>query len=124
MPSQAKINIVGHAGRDAEFKDVGKGLTTFGVAVSRGIKKDGEWENITTWYTVKIWGDYGKKLVGKVLKGDLVSVTGDLEMSSWTGKDGSEQKSLEVRASAFDVLPLTKHDPPAATVADDQDLPF
>ena len=124
MPSKAKINITGHAGKNAEHKDVGKGLTTFSVATSKGVKKDGEWENVTTWFSVKVWGEYGKKLVGKILKGDIVDVTGDFEVETWTDKEGNERTSFVVRADNRDVLPLTKHDPPAAKVADTDDLPF
>ena len=127
MPSKNKINVLGHAGRDAEFKDVGSGLLTFSVATSSGYKdKDGEWQNSTTWFTVKCWGANGARLAGKILKGDLVDVTGKVALEEWEAKDGTQKSSLVITAFPGDVLPLTKHEPaaPAATVDDDSELPF
>ena len=127
MPSRATVIVLGHAGRDAEFKDVGTGLATFSIATTKGKKnKSGEWENETTWWNVKCWSKHAQKLVGKVRKGDLVQVTGEVTMEKWQGKDGTEMSSLVVTADMYSVLPLTKHEhgPPAATVQDDSSLPF
>ncbi len=125
MPSKLTGTVLGHVGRNPEFKDVARGLTTFSVAVSHGKKVNGEWENSTTWVNIKIWGEWGKKLMDKVFKGDLVQVTGNLEMESWTGTDGTERSNLTMMADARDVLALTKHEDkaPAASVPSD-DLPF
>jgi len=128
MPSKALAIITGHAGRSAEFKDVGSGLTTFSIAHSYSEKqKSGEYEKFTDWYNVKVWGSWGQKLVGRILKGDLVQVSGDLKTERWTGKDGTEKETRVITTDFFSVLGLTKHDngPPAAKVDDNgDDLPF
>ena len=126
MPSKAMIVLTGHAGRGAEFKDVGSGLTTFSIAHGYREKgKSGEYEDHVNWYSIKVWGAYGQKLVGKILKGDNVQVIGDLKADPWTGKDGTEKTTQVVTADYFNVLCLTKHEqgPPAARVQGD-DLPF
>jgi len=126
MPSKAMIILTGHAGRGAEFKDVGSGLTVFSLAHGRRVKlQSGEYETVTDWYSIKVWGAYGQKLVGKILKGDLVQVSGNLSFDPWTGKDGTEKVTNTITADAFDVMGLTKHEqgPPAARVQGD-DLPF
>ena len=118
MPSKQIINILGHAGRDAEFKDVGNGLTTFSVAVSDDYKdKSGEWVKNTNWYTVNIWGDTGARFVGKILKGDKVDVTGKPNARAYMGKDGEPRAELVITAFSREVLHLEKQEPKAATVA-------
>jgi len=135
MPSKAIATVLGHAGKAAEFRDVARGLTVFSVAVSKSRKLNtGEWEETTTWFNIKCWGEYGKKLVGKLHKGDLVQVTGELSLDKWTGKDGTDMTTLVVTADPSNVLCLTKHEhgAPAAKVSQpigtinpgNDDLPF
>jgi single stranded DNA-binding protein len=73
------ITIIGRVGRDPEWKEVGGGLCKFSVAVSRNTKKGAEWVSETDWFDVSVWGDYGKRLMEKIAKGNLVYVTGPFE---------------------------------------------
>ena len=125
MPSLNQITIMGHAGRDAEWKDVGSGLCSFSLAVSKSWKnKSGEWEKSTEWFTIKSWGEWGKKHVGKILKGHLVYVSGEVSLARWTGKDQTEMSGMEITANARDIILLTKVEPTGATVEHGDGLPF
>ena len=127
MPSKAITVLTGHAGGNAEFKDVGTGLTTFRLANSHREKlQSGEYETMTDWYTVKVWGSYGQKLVGKILKGDNVQVHGEQVFEYWTAKDGTDRMTVVIKADYFGVMNNTKREqgPPAAKVQDSSDLPF
>jgi single stranded DNA-binding protein len=119
-----KLIIVGRIGRDPEMKEVGNGLCTFSVAVSERYKdREGEWQEKTDWFTVNIWGEHGKRMMGKLHKGMLVYVEGKYNSRKhedkvyWTlTPDFGGLTILEKRSDKG-------NDQPAASVADDG-LPF
>lgn len=97
MPSMASITIIGHTAAEPEFAENRAKLR---VAVNG--RRSGE--KTTTWFDVTVWGKGAEFLAtlaqeGKVGRGALVAVQGDLEARSWTGKDGQQRTNLEISAN-------------------------
>ena len=59
---------------------------------------------VTFWLGVVAFGKQADALAGHV-KGDLVSVSGTMQVNQWTGKDGSTQQGYQVVAD-IPVSPL------------------
>ena len=127
----ATVTIINaRAGRDGEPKRVGDhDVLEFSVADST---KRGR-EEVTTWYNIKVWGNYAISLEGQVRKGDQVSVVGRLVERKYTDRDGNARTSLDVSADQVHV-PYREREqeqtggrPPAGrpkTEEPDDNLPF
>ena len=76
MPYYAHATVMGHLGRDVESKALpsGKELHEFSVAVT---EKRGT-EKVTSWFTVKAWGQMPDWKRGELKKGALVMAAGRL----------------------------------------------
>lgn len=127
----AKVELIGRLGNDpdAKFTPDGRAVLSFSLAVGRGKKVDGEWQNETDWYRVTAWGPLAERLGDKVSKGARVYLAGRLSQRSYTDKNGAERTSLDVTAN--DVIPLDDRGKggaaPVAAGAQGQslsDLPF
>jgi single-strand DNA-binding protein len=101
----ATITLNGHIGRQATQRTTegGKTVTTFPLASTPRIKKDGEWtDGETIWFTVSVWGSLPEMLFDK---GVHVLVTGQLVQKTYTKDDGSENTSLFVNADTVAIVP-------------------
>lgn len=93
------VNIIGNIGHDLEIRQTqsGKSVLNFNVAISEGKDK-------TTWVTVVTWEKTAESVYQFCGKGSKVGVTGSLQENKYTKKDGTEVKTLEVRAFRVDFL--------------------
>ena len=120
------ITVTGRVGGDAETRTAGKSdVTNFNCAVDQG------WgDNKTTnWFRVAIWGDRGGKLAPYIVKGQKVTVTGELVIGEYNGKP-----QYEIRAADVDCFMQSKGDTGGATTSRraepahytylDDDVPF
>jgi single stranded DNA-binding protein len=105
MPYLANITIMGHAGSDAQSRQVGdQTVTRINVAVETRKKVDGAWAKHTTWWQVEVWGKQAEWLAADGKKGALVIASGEPSLDEYTGKDGTQQKSLRIRATEARVV--------------------
>ena len=90
------VHIAGHLGKDPEVRYTSNGqkVTSFSMAVNQ--RKGGE--ETTVWARVTIWGDKFDKMVSFMKKGSGVIVSGRLNPSIYTDKEGRAQLSLDVTA--------------------------
>jgi single-strand DNA-binding protein len=120
------ITVTGRVGGDAETRTAGKSdVTNFNCAVDQG------WgdSKTTNWFRVAIWGDRGGKLAPYIVKGQKVTVTGELLIGEYNGKP-----QYEIRAADVDCFMQSKGDgsqgapttraQPAAFDSDLDDVPF
>lgn len=96
-----QILLIGRAGTDPQMRYTpsGTAVTDFRLAVnnpSRG--KDGEWQDNTEWFTVTAWDRQAESVNQYLAKGRRVFVDGRLSTNTFTGNDGQQRTSLEVRA--------------------------
>lgn len=88
-------SLYGRLGKDAQAIETktGKAMTAASVAVDVS-SRDGE---ATLWVRVIAFGP-AAELLAKHGKGDALSATGRLELSRWTGDDGTERESWQMIA--------------------------
>lgn len=106
-----QIFLIGRAGTDPQMRYTpsGTAVTDFRLAVnnpSRG--QDGEWQDNTEWFTVTAWERQAESVNQYLAKGRRVFVEGRLSTNTFTGNDGQQRTSLEVRA--FRVIFLDRPD--------------
>lgn len=101
-----KLMIDGRLGADpTPLKQVGaknSDVCSFSLANSEYAGKDenGEAKYKTTWVRVTCWG-YTARQAQSLKKGDLVVVSGSLEVKEYTNKDGEKKTSVEVPSAEF-----------------------
>ncbi len=97
-----KITIVGNVGRDPEECMLPSGDQVTDVSVTTTERrKDGD---VTTWFQVSTLGKTADTAGQYLRKGSYVYVEGTLTMHGYTGRDGQQRQSLEVRAHDMHML--------------------
>lgn len=105
------VNVValdGHLGRDPELKFTqgGQPYATLSLATSTESRKNqsGEWEDVSQWHRVVVWGPDGEDLAQGAHKGDRCAVMGTLTYRSWE-KDGQRHYLTEIKATTAKYWP-------------------
>ncbi len=137
MASFNKLTIVGYLGRDPEIRYTPQGtaVCSFSIATTEKKKnRDGEQEDVTTWFRVTAWGKQAETISQYLAKGSQLYCEGRLRQETYTDRDGAQRQSLEVTLSDFHFigssdksgLPAGKQqgDKDATETADDQEIPF
>ena len=104
----AKATIQGRAGMDAKlaYTPSGKAILSVSVAVNKGPKENRR----TIWLTAKAFGELAQSTT--IRKGDLVTVDGNLDISSWQDRTTMQQRDrVEILADAIQVHVNTKGQP-------------
>lgn len=99
-----RIYFIGNLVRDPENSVTPKGITkcTFTVAVDRKYKVDGEKQ--TDFFRINAWRQLGDACYRHLSKGRKVYVSGELQPSTYTAKDGTTRMSLDVVADEIEFL--------------------
>jgi len=116
-----QILLIGRAGTDPQMRYTpsGTAVTDFRLAVNNPSRdSSGEWQDNTEWFTVTAWDRQAESVNQYLAKGRRVFVEGRLSTNTFTGNDGQQRTSLEVRA--FRVIFL---DRPDSQGADDYGSP-
>lgn len=92
-------NVIGHIGKDAETKTIGeRQFISFRMA-STARRKDGD---KTTW--VSVMYRFNDKLLPYLRKGQQVYVQGDMDISTYTNKEGVQQVDVSLFANQLVLL--------------------
>lgn len=97
-----KIILVGNLGRDPELRYTPQGdaVCNFSIATNEKKKdKSGEFQDVTTWFKVTLWGRQAETASKYLSKGRPVYIEGRLQLEEWTDRDGKERTTLGVRAT-------------------------
>ena len=92
-----QVFLVGRLGEKPDVKTVGdKRVCTVSIATWENYfnKASNEWQQITEWHSVVVWGDATKRLE-KLNVGDVVVVEGKIRTRSWE-KDGAKHFKTEI----------------------------
>ena len=89
MASLNKVMLIGNAGRDAELRYTagGTAMSEFSMAVNyrrRGQSGDGDWEDATEWFNVKLFGNMAERVSQYITKGKQLYVEGRLQTAIGT----------------------------------------
>lgn len=101
-----KVLIQGRLGKDPELKytSTGTPVCSFSMATNEGYKdKAGEWQQLTEWHRVVIWGKLGESAASHMRKGTLVFVDGRNQTRKWD-KDGQTHYATDVVAQRFQII--------------------
>lgn len=114
--------IIGRFVRDPELRHTGSGLPVapFTLAVDRDFKNaDGKRE--ADFIDCVAWRNTAEFVSQYFTKGRMAAVTGQLQVRSWTDKEGNKRRTTEIVADNV-YFADSKHDAPKPTVADFADL--
>ncbi len=127
MSSFNKIVIVGYLGRDPEIRYTPQGtaVCSFSIATTEKKKnRDGQQEDVTTWFRVTAWGKQAETISQYLAKGSQLYCDGRLRQETYTDRDGAQRQSLEVTLSDFHFIGSSdKSGPPAGKQQGDKDAP-
>lgn len=121
-----QLNIIGNVTRDAELKTVDvDGVPTarcrFSVAVN---ETRGNGEDITTYFDVTAWREYGAKIAPWILKGRQVHVTGAVRLNQYV-TNGVVRSSLQIHNPTVTLLGKKPEvDVSGVEEIDEDELPF
>ena len=108
--SFAKVAIVGNLGQDPESRYLQSGqlVVSFSMA-AQGFFRSGGGERATTWFRVSAFGEQAERLAnmvqkGYIAKGRQLYVEGQMEARQYTGNDGQQRTSLDVRLSDWQFI--------------------
>ena len=101
-----KTVLMGRLGRDPELKQAraGGSVLSISVATKDREKQGDQWQDVTDWHEVVLFGRQAEYLADKARKGDRVLVEGKSKVRKWVGKDGQEKQRSEVVAFSVELL--------------------
>lgn len=110
MSSFNKIIIVGFLGRDPELKYTpsGTAVCKFSIATTEKRKKEGEENEVTTWFRCTAWGRQAEVAQEYLAKGSKVYVEGQLRQEEFIDREGGARASLEVTVRELQFLSSKK----------------
>ena len=84
--------------RDAELKYANNGnpRVTFGVAINKQIKSNGEKKDIVRFFDCVMWGKYPEALHPKLKKGVKVILFGEIGQRTYQANDGTNRNVVEL----------------------------
>jgi len=115
MASFNRITIVGYLGRDPDLRYTPQGtaVCNFSVATTERRKdKSGEFQDVTTWFNVSVWGNRAETSSQYLAKGKLVYLEGRLTQREYQDRDGNTRTSLDVTASDLQFIGPRGEDAP------------
>ena len=113
------MTFTGNLGRDVEVRHTASGtaIASFSVPIKSGY---GDNEK-TSWVRCAIIGKRAEGgLIQYLKKGQLVGISGELSVNTYTNKDGEEKTSVEVLVKEVDLLGSNNQAPQQASQAPQQ----
>lgn len=105
-----RASIIGNLGADPEVRSTSGGtrVATLSVATNRRWTDDaGEEQERTEWHRVVAWDRLAEIAQEYLGKGARIYVEGRIEYRTWTGDDGQERYTTEIRARRLLMLGST-----------------
>jgi single-strand DNA-binding protein len=102
-----KITVVGNLGREPELRYTpqGNAVCNFSIATNEKKRdKSGEFQDVTTWFRVTLWGKQAENASKYLTKGSPVYIEGRLRVDEWTDRDGNNRYTLEVQGTDMQFL--------------------
>ena len=104
-----RTELVGNLGNDPETRvnATGTVIVTASIAVHTRYKQGEAWQERTDWFRLVAFGEAGDNL-SRFGKGERIRVTGRLQSSTYTDRDGKPRTSVEVVVLRSDDAPLPR----------------
>jgi len=104
MVSETEITVRGRLGNNPELQRTAgkKPWLRLRVATNRRVRSGEEWvDGPTSWYDVKMWGDFAENVAESVHKGDAVIVQGELLIDEYTNTSNVTLRTAVIHANAL-----------------------
>ena len=99
MLTMNRATVLGHAGRDPEFRTLPSGdeVASFSLATNeRYRRRDGTAEETTEWHAIVAFGSAARTVRRLVHRGAAVLVEGRMATRAWTDRTGTEHRTSEI----------------------------
>ena len=99
--------LIGRVGIDPELRrmDNSRSKLNLRLATTESYKNpNGEWQDITDWHTIVMWGPMADRGEKDIKKGNLVYIEGKIRTRSWEDKEGHKKYATEIIAEYFQNL--------------------
>lgn len=92
---------------DLRYSPDGTAVAKVAVAVSRRVRRNGEWvDQLDGYFTVTAFAELGEHAADSLSKGDRVLITGRLTQRNYENREGTRRTSIEVIAE--DIAPALR----------------
>jgi len=125
------VLLVGRTGSDADVRYTTKGMAmaTVSLATTEARKDEkGEFQDITEWHRVVVFGKIAEFTENYVKKGALIYVEGRLQTRSWDDKEEKRHFMTEVVGDKLTMLGGWKkgngEEAPTAIAENEEEVPF
>ena len=123
--SFTQVQLIGNVGKSPEmsYTPAGIAVTKFSLAVNKrkpGGKEQGE-QGDTTWYNITAFRGLAETLNQYVEKGSQLFIQGELDVRTYTTRDGKQGFSLDVIVDKFTFVGGKKTSEPGTPASDDTD---
>ena len=122
-----KGSVIGNLGGDPELKYSASGQPTLRMNVASNYRArtlEGEWQDLTEWVRVTVFGQRVEALATMLKKGMRIYADGRLEARPWTDRTGGVRAGLELVAGDVEFAgprqPNEDDRRPTASVADER----
>ncbi len=121
-----KTILMGRLGRDPELKQArtGGSVLSISVATKDREKQGDQWQDVTDWHEVVLFGRQAEYLADKARKGDRVLIEGKSKVRKWVGKDGQEKQRSEVVAFSVELLSSGQSEQGGQSGGHNEGMPF
>lgn len=102
--SETEVTVRGRLGHNPELQmsAANKPWLRARVATNRRIRTPEGWaDGQTSWYEVKLWGDFARNAAESLRKGDAVIVQGPLYIDEYTNEQNVTFRTAVIHAKAF-----------------------
>ena len=96
------VSILVRLCKDVEI--IKEGLGKMSVVLNERAKVNGEWEDKPVFIDVTVFGKQADNCAKFLSKGSQCAITGKLDFSKWTDKDGNNRSKLSVIGNFVDFV--------------------
>jgi len=102
-----KVILIGNLGKDPEIRHLenNRQVASFSLATNENYQdKDGNWQTITEWHNIVMWGPMAARAEARLKKGMQIFLEGKLTTRKWTDSEGKDRYTTEIYAQTFRML--------------------
>lgn len=101
-----KVILIGNLGRDPEvrYTQQGTAVANFSLATTERQKVKGEWEDVTEWHNIVVFGKSAENADKYLSKGSQVFIEGRIQTRKWQDREGKDRTTTEIIANAIQFL--------------------
>lgn len=102
MSGVNKCIFIGNAGRDAELRSTGSGMSVANVSIGVNSRVGGE--DVTEWVSLVFWDKLAEVAADYITKGKQVYVECRMQTRKWQDKDGNDKYATEFHVQQLTLL--------------------